>query len=152
MYVYLTIVFTKKYSYVFDQGWGAGAGCFWLLGARALWKKKTMSPSRSCLEKKSSSGATKKLASSSVLREDKSIRKLYFSYYSLCKIFLLYFCSFTLLVCGEKNILPNLNNSQEMEPELIKICRLPSPVFEIYFIILKKLLLCCILFLYLFNS
>ena len=25
----------------------------------------------------------------------------------------LYFCSFTLLVCGEKNIWPNLNNSQE---------------------------------------
>ena len=26
------------------------------------------------------------------------------------------FCSFTLLVCGEKNILPNLTNSQETEP------------------------------------
>ena len=26
------------------------------------------------------------------------------------------FCSFTLLVCGEKNILPNLTNSQEPEP------------------------------------
>ena len=26
------------------------------------------------------------------------------------------FCSFTLLVCGEKNILPNLTNSQESEP------------------------------------
>ena len=21
------------------QGWGAGAGCFWLLGAEAAWKK-----------------------------------------------------------------------------------------------------------------
>ena len=29
------------------------------------------------------------------------------------------FCSFTLLVCGEKNILPNLTNSQEPEPEPI---------------------------------
>jgi hypothetical protein len=55
------------------------------------------------------------------------------------------FCSFTLLVCGKKNILPNLTNSQELElgvfgslePEplekkvrsrsLLKICRLPSP-------------------------
>ena len=27
------------------------------------------------------------------------------------------FCSFTLLVCGEKNILPNLTNSQEPEPD-----------------------------------
>ena len=26
------------------------------------------------------------------------------------------FCSFTLLVCGEKNILPNLTNSQDLEP------------------------------------
>ena len=26
------------------------------------------------------------------------------------------FCSFTLLVCGEKNLLPNLTNSQEPEP------------------------------------
>jgi len=26
------------------------------------------------------------------------------------------FCSFTLVVCGEKNILPNLSNSQEPEP------------------------------------
>ena len=40
----------------------------------------------------------------------------------------LIFYSFTLLVCGEKNILPNLNNSQEpelfffgpLEPELLE--------------------------------
>ena len=38
-------------------------------------------------------------------------------------IYLFYiFCSFTLLFCGEKNILPNLTNSQEpffgpLEPE-----------------------------------
>ena len=31
-------------------------------------------------------------------------------------LLVLYFCSFTLLVCGEKNILPNLTNSQEPEP------------------------------------
>ena len=32
--------------------------------------------------------------------------------------YLFYICciSFTLLVCGEKNILPNLTNSQEPEP------------------------------------
>ena len=29
---------------------------------------------------------------------------------------LYFFCSFTLLVCGEKNILPNLTNSQEPDP------------------------------------
>ena len=28
----------------------------------------------------------------------------------------LFFCSFTLLVCGERNMLPNLTNSQEPEP------------------------------------
>ena len=28
----------------------------------------------------------------------------------------IFFCSFTLLVCGEKNILPNLTNIQEPEP------------------------------------
>ena len=33
--------------------------------------------------------------------------------YFTCFIF---FCSFTLLVCGEKNILQNLTNSQEPEP------------------------------------
>ena len=32
---------------------------------------------------------------------------------------LYFFCSFTLLVCGEKNILPNLTNSQEPEPVFI---------------------------------
>ena len=32
-------------------------------------------------------------------------------------LLVLYFiCSFTLLVCGENNILPNLTNSQEPEP------------------------------------
>ena len=29
---------------------------------------------------------------------------------------LYFFCSFTILVCVEKNILPNLTNSQEPEP------------------------------------
>ena len=33
--------------------------------------------------------------------------------YFTCFIF---FCRFTLLVCGEKNILANLTNSQEPEP------------------------------------
>ena len=31
-------------------------------------------------------------------------------------LLVLYFCSITLLVCGEKNILPNLTKSQEPEP------------------------------------
>ena len=34
---------------------------------------------------------------------------------------LYFFCRFTLLVCGEKNILANVTNSQEPEPE-------PEPV------------------------
>ena len=31
-------------------------------------------------------------------------------------LLILCFCSFTLLVCGEKNILPNLTNRKEPEP------------------------------------
>ena len=31
-------------------------------------------------------------------------------------LFFIFFCRFTLLVCGEKNILANLTNSQEPEP------------------------------------
>ena len=31
----------------------------------------------------------------------------------------IFFCSLTLLVCGEKNILPNLTNSQEPKPVFI---------------------------------
>ena len=54
------------------QGWGAGAGCFWLLGAGAAWKK---SRSRSCLEKKSGAGAAKKLAGSSALRKKQDAHK-----------------------------------------------------------------------------
>ena len=85
-------------------------------------EKKTRSRSRSRLEKKSGARATKKLAGSSALCENlKSIRKLYFSYSFLWlkkQLFYLFhiFCSFTLLVCGEKNILPNLTKSQEAEP------------------------------------
>ena len=33
-------------------------------------------------------------------------------------LFVLYFLQFYLTSCGEKNILPNLNNSQEPEPVL----------------------------------
>ena len=55
------------------QGWGAGAGCFWLLGAGAPWKK---TRSRSRLEKKSGAGAGKKLAGSSALREDKKHKEI----------------------------------------------------------------------------
>jgi len=42
---------------------------------------------------------------------------------------LYFFCRFTLLVCGEKNILANLNNSQEPEPEpLEKKTQEPEPL------------------------
>ena len=42
-------------------------------------------------------------------------------------LFYIFFCSFTLLVCGENNILPNLANSQEPEPGVF--CSLkPEPL------------------------
>ena len=50
-----------------------GAGCFWLLGAGATWKK---TRSRSRLEKKSGAGAAKKLACSSALLEDKKHKEI----------------------------------------------------------------------------
>ena len=43
------------------------------------------------------------------------------------------FCSFTLLVCGEKNILPNLTNSQEPEPEPLKKPA-PQPWLNVFFL------------------
>ena len=55
--------------YTFYQGWGAGAGYIWLLGAGAAWKK---TRSRSRLEKK----VSKKLAGSSALREDKKHKEV----------------------------------------------------------------------------
>ena len=39
------------------------------------------------------------------------------------------FCSFTLLVCGEKNILPNLTNSHEPEPGVFGSLE-PEPLEE----------------------
>ena len=41
------------------------------------------------------------------------VGELFFAASLTCFIF---FCRFTLIVCGEKNILPNLTNSQESEP------------------------------------
>ena len=80
------------------------------------------------MEKKSGAGAAKKLAGSSALQEDKK-HKLYFSYSSLGKIlsFMVkkkkiillvayFFCSFTLLVCGEKNILPRSRSRVFLAP------------------------------------
>ena len=75
------------------QGWGAGR-------------------SRSRLEKKLGAGAAKKLADSSALRDDKKHKEIVITYFT-CFMF---FCSFTSLVFGEKNILPNLTNSQEPVP------------------------------------
>ena len=65
----------------FRQDWGAGAGCFWLFGAGAAWKK---TRSRSSLEKKSGAGAAKKLTGSSALREDEKNKEIVL--YSLDKI------------------------------------------------------------------
>ena len=61
--------------YICNQGWGAEAGCFWLLGSGAVKKKQELEPEP--LGKKSEAGAgagaraTKKLAGSSALLEDK---------------------------------------------------------------------------------
>ena len=64
---------SKPILNVINQGWGAEAGCFWLLGAGAAWKKNR---SWSRLEKKSGAGAAKKLAGSSALREDKKHKEI----------------------------------------------------------------------------
>ena len=41
-----------------------------------------------------------------------------------------FFCSFTLLVCGEKNILPNLTNSQEPESDFFPVRERSSAVIK----------------------
>ena len=113
------------YMYREQQGWGAGvgAGCFWLHGAGASWKK-NRSRRRNRLEKKVRSRSHYKLSSSALL-EDKKHKEivlflLFFNSEFLWlnkQLFYFYiFCSFTLIVCGEKNILPNLTKSQEPEP------------------------------------
>ena len=66
-------------------GWGSVRNRVLL----APWSRSRLTKknrSRRRLEKKSGAGAAKKLAGSSTLREDKSIRKLYFSDSSLGKI------------------------------------------------------------------
>ena len=64
--------------YNINQGWGAGvgagAGCFWLLGAEAAWRKKNQEPKP--LGKKSGGGAAKKLAGSSAQLEDKKHKEI----------------------------------------------------------------------------
>ena len=45
---------------------------------------------------------------------------------------LYFFCSFTLLVCGEKNILPNSTNSQEPEPFFCPLEPEPEPLEKKY--------------------
>ena len=71
-------------------------------------EKKQTPETPELLGKKSGAGAAKKLAGSSALREDKKHEEiLYFRYSSkktLILLVLYFFCSFTLLVCGEKNI------------------------------------------------
>ena len=87
------------------------------LGSRSRIRlKKKQKPEPEPLGKKSPEPELKKLAGSLALGEDKKHRKLYFSYSSLGKILsfmvkknyfnrYIFFCSFTLLVCGEKYIL-----------------------------------------------
>ena len=70
--------FLGEKGLILNQGWGAGAGCFWLLGAGAgaAWKKnlepeplwkKIRSRSRIRLKKKSGAGAAKKIVGSPAL-------------------------------------------------------------------------------------
>ena len=91
---------------------------FWLLGAGAAWEKK-QEPE----------------VAPQPCRKIKRIRKFYFCYSSFGKIIsfsclknnnFTFFCSYTLLVCGERNILPNLTNPRAdaiffgpLEPELL---------------------------------
>ena len=64
----------KQLSWPFYQGWGAGAGCFWLLGAGAAWEKneepeplEKKPGAGAAWEKKSGAGAGKKFAGSPAL-------------------------------------------------------------------------------------
>ena len=80
------------------------------------------------MNKKSGAGSGKNWPAPQPCEKIKSIRKLYSSYSILGKIVSFYdkkikifylfyiFLPFYLLVCGEKNILANLTNSQEPEP------------------------------------
>ena len=78
-----SIQFNWCVSDPFLQGWGAWAGCFWLLRAGARWEKKQEpeplekkieEPEPKPLEKKRGAGAEKKLAGSSALLFFKRIR------------------------------------------------------------------------------
>ena len=60
-------------AYICKQGWGAGAGCFWLLGAGVAEKKK---PGAGAAWKKSGAGAAEELAGSSALRLDKNHKEI----------------------------------------------------------------------------
>ena len=121
--------YQKRETFGLMQGWGAGAGRSRVF--LAPW-------SRSRLRKKTGAGAAQKksqepepLKNQPALQpceKIKSIRKLYFSYSSFDKILrfmvkktiillvLYFFCSFTLLVCGEKNILPRSRSRVFLAP------------------------------------
>ena len=100
------------------------------------------SRSRSRLEKKSGAEAAKKLAGSPGLLEDNKHKEIvlllvFFRYNSTRKLygkkkqlFYLFYiiCSSTLLFCGERNILPNLTNSQEPEPVFLPLEPKPEPL------------------------
>ena len=79
------------------------------------------------MEKKSGAGAAKKIAGSSALLEDKKHKEIvllllfflgkivsFYGYKNNNFTYIFLHCSFTLLFCGGKNILPNSNNSQEL--------------------------------------
>ena len=70
----------------FYQGWEAGAGCFWLLGAGAgaAWKK-PRAGAGAAWKKKSGAVAAKKLAGSWTLREDKKEIVLKFTVFMVKK-------------------------------------------------------------------
>ena len=98
------------------QGWGAGAGRGRVF--LAPW-------SRSRLEKKSraGAGAAKNLPAPQPCEKIKSIRKLYSSLGKILSFMVkkttillgfIFFCSFTLLVCGKKNIFPRSRSRSEL--------------------------------------
>ena len=97
-----------------------GTLCFWPLGARAAWQKQEPE----LLQKKSGAGA--EAAKNMRLLENKKKRHkeivhllLFFkkivNFLWLKKIifYAIYFLQFYIWVCGKKNILLNLTNSQE---------------------------------------
>ena len=58
-----------------NKGWGAGAGCFWILGAGAGWEKK-QETEPDPFQKKPGAGAAKNMPLQYQLLEDKKHKEI----------------------------------------------------------------------------